>query len=212
MLVRTWLLDATRAVRDVDLVCALPFEPRALRTRLRAVLADRAVDDGVAFDAGRFRIDWWPQSPGLTLYAAGDADGEPAELTADLWFELDVWPEAQRGVVTTARGAIPMWLCPHELVIATKLGVLAELGPRSWRPKDLADIWLALRRFPPRRPFSRLGDAIERRCGDRWQDSLRAAWWREPRAAMRWTRYTDLPLDAVVSEVRQTLAPFGRPA
>jgi nucleotidyltransferase AbiEii toxin of type IV toxin-antitoxin system len=212
MLVRTWVPDAKRSVRDVDLVCALRFEPRALRARLGAVLADRAVDDGVALDAGRFRIDRWPDSPGLTLYAAGDADGEPAEMTADLWFELAVWPQPQRGVVTTARGAIPLWLCPHELVIATKLGVLAELGPRAWRAKDLADIWLALRRFPPRRPFGRLGEAIERHCGDGWRDSLRAAWWREPRAAGRWARYADVPLDAVVAEVQRTLAPFGRPA
>lgn len=216
MLVRTWVPDAKRSVRDVDLVCALPLQPRAIRARLRALLADREVDDDVVFDAGRFRIDRWPDSPGLTLYAAGDVDGEPAEMTADLWFELDVWPAAHRGVVTAARGTIPLWLCPHELVIASKLGVLAELGPRYWRAKDLADIWLALRRFPPRRPFGVLGEAIERRCGDGWQPIVSDAWWCEPRAEQRWARYaageTAVPiaLAAVVAEVRQALSPLGR--
>jgi len=216
MLVRTWVPGAKRSIRDVDLVCALPFEPRAIRALLHGVLADRDVADDVLFDAGRFRIDRWPDSPGITLYAAGDVVGEPAEMTADLWFELDVWPAAHRGVVTTARGTIATWLCPHELVIATKLGVLAELGPRHFRAKDLADIWFALRRFSPRRPFGVLGEAIERRCGDRWPAILSAAWWHEPRAEMRWARYaTGEPgvpaaLDAAVAEVQHALSPLGR--
>jgi hypothetical protein len=208
MLVRTW--DANRSVRDIDLVCALPLEPRAIRRRLRALLADRGVADDVVFDADRFRIDRWPGHAGLTLYVAGDAGGEPAEMTGDLWFGLDGWPAVHRGEVATARGPVVLRLCPHELVVATKLGVLAELGPRHWRAKDLADVASALRRFPPRRPFGVLGEAIERRCGDAWQSMLGAAWWREPRAALRWARCATTELGAVVAEVRQALSPFGR--
>ncbi|MEO8699474.1 MAG: nucleotidyl transferase AbiEii/AbiGii toxin family protein [Kofleriaceae bacterium] len=206
MLVRSWVPDAKRSIRDVDLVCSLPLA--SIGARLRELLADRSVGDDVGFDAERFRIDRWPGGSGVTLFAAGDAGGEPAEMMADLWFGLDVWPAATRGVVVTARGPIPMWLCPHELVIATKLGVLAELGPRHWRAKDLADIWIALRRFPPR--IGVLGEAIERSCKAGWQQLLSAAWWREPRAQLRWARESERPLDAVVAEVRQALAPLAR--
>jgi hypothetical protein len=208
MLVRTWVPGAARPIRDVDLACALAFEPRAIRARLRAMLADREVADGVVFEAGRFRIDHWPDGAGLTLCAAGDVDGEPAEMTADLWFDVDIWPAARRGTVTTARGAFELWLCPYELVVASKLGVLAELGPRHWRAKDLADIWLALRRFAPGRSLRVLGEAIERNCGDRWEPMLSAAWWREPRAEHRWAR-TDVALAGVVAEVRRALAPIA---
>lgn len=199
MLVRTW--SERRSIRDADLICRL--SPPGIRRVIRDVLADGA-HDGVVFDA-RFRIDRWPGGSGLTLFAAGEVDGTAAEMVADLWFEP--WPRVTRGVVAGSE----LWLCPHELVIATKLGVLAELGPRHWRPKDLADIWIALRRFPRTRA---LGEAIEQAA---WHEVLSAAWWREERAALRWERHAvreDLPLelDAIAGEVRHALSPYARAA
>jgi hypothetical protein len=96
------------------------------------------------------------------------------------------------------------------MVIATKLNVLGELGPRSWRTKDLGDLWHLLRRFPASRA---LGEAIDRFTADR--DVLAAPWWREPATAMRWARYVathpavPVDLEAVVSEVRAHLSPFA---
>ena len=205
MLVRTW--DARRHARDADLVCSLPYRPRDMRARLAALLAAR-VADGVVFDE-RFRVDSvWPRSahPGLTLRAAGEIDGVRGEMSVDLTFGLAVWPHARRSEVTTERGNVWLWLCPHEMVVATKLGVIGELGVREWRPKDLGDIWRATRRFA-RTPA--LGEALARH-------DLRAvlgnAWWNGERAAFRWGRYAvrdpSLPqrLDAVLGEVRDTLS------
>ena len=87
MLVHAWIPDAGRAVGDVDLVCRLPFDRKGVRARLRAILADRGVVDGVVFDADRFRIDASAPGdprPGLTLFAAGEVDGAVAEVTIDL--------------------------------------------------------------------------------------------------------------------------------
>jgi hypothetical protein len=196
MAIRSWIPE--RVARDVDLVCRLPYRVRDLTARLGEILA-LPVDDGVIFD-DEFRVDPYVGSPepGLQLFARSNV----GELSADLAFELEVHPIRQ-----TER-----WLCPHEMVIATKLNVLGELGPRSWRTKDLGDLWHLLRRFPASRT---LGEALDRYTADR--DVLAAPWWREPATAMRWARYVakhpEMPeLEAVVSELRARLSPFARQA
>ncbi len=213
MLVRMWVPE--RRVRDVDVVCSLPYRPREMRERFRDILATH-IDDGVVFDADRFRVDLvWPASPqpALELFTVGEADGAVAEMTVDVTFQLAVWPAAKQRVVETARGTAMVWTCPHEMVIGTKLRVIAELGPREWRPKDLADLWLVMRRFPS---TSMLGEAIER-ClvGTKSaHDILTSSWWRERDAASRWSRFVSrnpLPsLDAVIAEVRTNLSPLAR--
>jgi len=205
MLVRSWMPASGRRIRDADLVCDVSFRPRELRAVLRAILANRAVEDGIVFDAERFRVD--TAAPNAKLFAAGEVDGELAEMTVDFTFGLDVWPAASRCTLAMTRGAARLNVCRHEMVIATKLGVIAELGVREWRPKDLADIWLALRRFGPTRSTA---EAIERRAAS--VHELDAPWWRGPRAHMRWDRFAvrhpALPrhLDAVLAEVRANLS------
>lgn len=212
MLVRSWVPE--RRIRDVDLVCSLPYRPREMRERLREILT-RHLDDGVVFETERFRIDLM-RSEGsqatLTLFAIGEADGAVAEITVDVTFQLDVWPAAKRCAVETTRGTAMVWACPREMVISTKLRVIAELGPREWRPKDLADLWLVMRRFPTA-SFSVLGEAIERCLGTTGaRDILAASWWREGVAASRWARYSTSSLDAVIAEVRHHLSPLARQA
>jgi hypothetical protein len=206
MLVRSWI--PSRLVRDADFACRLP--PRAMRGRLGAILAAH-VDDGAAFDADRFRIDT-QSAESIKLFAAGEVDGELAEMTVDIAF-VDVWPAAARSALPFARGTARLWLCPYEMVVGTKLAVIAELGPREWRPKDLADIWLALRRFPR---GASLGEAIERRIErHELQMILTRSWWRERRAETRWGRYVaraavPSELASVIAEVRAKLSPFLR--
>ena len=100
----------------------------------------------------------------------------------------------------------------------TRLGpAVDELGPRAWRPKDLVDIWIALRRFPP--SSSVLGETLERRLGTAHAAHaiVTEPWWRDTRAEQRWGRYVTrhahapVALDAVLAEIRDTLAPFARP-
>lgn len=215
MLVRSWVPD--RRVRDLDLVCSLPYQPRAVTARLGQILAT-PLDDGVTFDE-KFRVDRLPTGPhpGLSVFALGEASGKIARLTLDLTFGLEIWPAAAPCEIAMARGTVRIWTLPHEMVVGTKLGVIAELGPRAWRPKDLADCWLLLRRFRTS-SFGRLGEAIER-CFTRKaleRDLLAASWWREPDTASRWARYAartpSLPfdLDAVVGELRENLSPLVR--
>ncbi len=95
--------------------------------------------------------------------------------------------------------------------------MIGDLGPREWRTKDLADIWIALRRFPPS-SMAVLGEAFERTLGSAHAGDaiLASSWWHDERATMRWGRYVArqmlVPgdLDAVIAEVRNTLAPLAR--
>jgi Nucleotidyl transferase AbiEii toxin, Type IV TA system len=213
MLVRQWGPAAHRPVRDVDLVCALPPSPRDVRQRLHEVLSHQ-LSDGVEFDADRFRVDAIPI--GFKLFAAGEVDGRPAEIGVDLAFAVDAWPAALQRPFHGARGIAMLGMCAHEMVIATKLAVTTELGARAWRPKDLADIWLALRRFASSSMTS-LGEALEHRAGT-VQDAvaiLSAPWWLEMPAAMRWARhvaarpFVPCELAVAIAEIRSALAPLA---
>jgi hypothetical protein len=181
MLVKRWIPAFARTVRDVDLVCRFPAPE--LRSRVAEIVAIH-VDDGIAFDR-TVRIDRIPNA--AQLFLRGTVAGQRSELAVDVSF-LEVTPRRHDNVFT----------CPPEMVIATKLTVISELGPRSWRTKDLADLWHLLRRFSP-------GDARAN------ADVLTRSWWRDPHTAARWARYTvndsSVPtdLDGVVAEVHSHL-------
>src|SRR5262245_33644674 len=56
MLLRLWFRPLPRPAGDLDLVSTVPFDVDETARRLVPLLADRGVDDGVTFDAERFRI------------------------------------------------------------------------------------------------------------------------------------------------------------
>lgn len=210
MLVRHWHPD--RPAKDVDLVCRLPFDPKDVRERLARVLATE-VTDGVQFDAQRFRLDVLrPTSrhPGLRLFAAGRTDGRATEMTADLTFQLDVWPDAELARL----GEAELFVCRPAMLIGRKLQVTSELGRHHWRPKDLFDLWLMLRERPPTTAV--LGEAVERsffeEAGDADIVAEPPSWWREPRTAARWSRFArgvraaPRDVETVADEVHQRLA------
>lgn len=209
LLIQTWMPEFARAVRDVDLVCRLPYQLRDLRARLRQIVG-RRIADGVTFDE-RVRVDGLTGSQrGLQLFARGEVDGTPSEIAVDVMCELEIWPPARRTMV----GDTQLWACPHEMVIATKVKLLGELGPAGWRTKDLADLWAVLRRFPIGSLRS-IGEALERSAG-RQLGRLFDAASHQPAAAARWTRFAvtsaNVPseLAAVLGEIRGQLAPFVR--
>jgi len=205
MLIQTWIPG--RVVRDIDLVCRLPYQPRDLHARLGELLA-RELADGVVFDEV-YRVDALPRVRALQLFARGEVEGVAAELSVDLAFGIDVWPRAARHPVA---GALP-WSCPQELIVATKLKLLDELGPTGWRTKDLADLWQLLRRDPP---LAILGEACERTGAA--TAILERPWWREGRAAERWARRAaadpTVPweLAGVLAELRARLTRRSRAA
>lgn len=222
MLVRHWFPESRRSVRDVDLVCRLPYDLRAMRALFKRTLA-RDAADGVVFEADRFRVDQIQTAtphPGMRLFAVGRAGGDFGEITIDTTFAMPIWPDASRARMRLgASGEVDFWLCPPEMLVARKLQVTAELGPYRWRPKDLSDVWMILRASPT---SAFLGEAVERAFAGHdhapIDDLLDGAFWTERTADIRWSRFVgQLPRDVVparaamlVADVRNTLRAFAK--
>jgi hypothetical protein len=192
MLVRHWFPESRRPARDVDLVCSLPYDLRAMRALFARTLA-RDAGDGVVFEADRFRVDKIQTAtphPGMRLFAVGRAGGDFGEISIDTTFDMPIWPDAVRAELRLDGGEVPFWLCPKEMLVGRKLQVLAQLGPHRWRPKDLSDVWMILRSGAP---SGFLGEAIERAFAGHdhapVEDLLVGSFWTERTADVRWSRF-----------------------
>lgn len=220
MLVRHWFPESRRPAQDVDLVCRLPYDLRAMRALFKRTLA-RESKDGVIFEADRFRIDPIQSAtphPGMRLFAVGRVDGAFGEITIDTTFQMPIWPDATRGELRLG-GGVPFWLCPREMLVGRKLQVLAQLGPHRWRPKDLSDVWMILRDAPA---SGVLGEAIERSFAGHdhapFEDLLTGSFWSDRSSDARWNRYVgQLPRGAVplrattlASDLRSALQAFKK--
>ena len=221
MLVRHWFPDSRRPARDVDLVCRLPYDLRAMRALFARTLA-RDAADGVVFEADRFRVDKIQTAtphPGMRLFAVGRAGGDFGEISIDTTFDMPIWPEAVRGDLRLGGGEVPFWLCPPEMLVGRKLQVLAQLGPHRWRPKDLSDVWMIVRGSLTTR---RLGEAIERAFAGHDHAPIEAlmtsAFWTDGASDVRWSRYVgQLPrgvvpvhAEVLVEDLRGALRPFTK--
>jgi Nucleotidyl transferase AbiEii toxin, Type IV TA system len=223
MLVRHWFPGSRRPARDVDLVCRLPYDLRAMRARFARTLA-RDAEDGVVFEADRFRLDAIQTAtphPGMRLFAVGRAGGDFGEISIDTTFALPIWPDAVRGDLRLgASGDVPFWLCPPEMLVGRKLQVLAQLGPRRWRPKDLSDVWMIL--GGSLTTSGRLGEAIERSFAGHdhapVEELMAGAFWTDRGADLRWSRHVGqlprgvVPADAtvLVEDLRRALRAFTK--
>lgn len=221
MLVRHWFPESRRPARDVDLLCSLPYDVRAMRAVFARTLG-RAAADGVVFEADRFRVDRIQTAtayPGMRLFAVGRAGGVFGEISIDTTFGMAIWPEAARGALQLDGGEVPFWLCPPEMLVGRKLQVLAQLGPYRWRPKDLSDVWMILRGSLTGRA---LGEAIERAFAGfdhaPLEELLTDSFWAERSADVRWSRFVgELPRGVVparsstlVRDIRGALRTFAK--
>src|SRR5262249_49103945 len=113
--------------------------------RLRPLLADRTVDDGVTFDTERFRVEGiWLETdfPGVRLVASAVVDGAEADFSVDVTFGEPLVPEPEWGEHPTlgCQRAARIRMCRPETITGRKLHALTQMGLLHWRPKDLHDL------------------------------------------------------------------------
>ena len=152
VLMRHWFRPVRRPAEDLDFVATFPFAVEEAARRFLPVLADGAVADGVAFDAGRARVEgiWLHTgSPGVRVFASGVAGGAEADFNVDITFGPYPRPAPVFAALPTACGeAARVWVCRPEAVTGHKVQALWHRGMLGWRPKDLNDLRLLLARVP----------------------------------------------------------------
>jgi hypothetical protein len=225
MLIRLWFRPYERPAADLDLVSRGPYSVEETARCFVPLLADRGVDDGVTFDAERFRVEGiWQNTdfPGVRLFASAEVDGIEDDLSVDVTFgeplvpapELGDYPMLGREL--TAR----LWMCRPETIAGRKLHALMHMGMLHWRPKDLNDLRLLLERVPMNR--TDLPEAIAASFTSRGNTTADArslfdhSWWTMKRSAARWQDFVEqangqqVPrkLASVVAEVAERLAPI----
>jgi hypothetical protein len=223
MLLRHWFRPVPRPAEDLDLVATFPFDAGEAARRFLPVLADGA-DDGAAFDTERVRTAgiWLDTgSPGVRVFAAGEAGGTEVDFHVDITFGPPPRPAPVLDAIPTAGGGVArVWVCRPEAVVGQKVQALQHLGMLGWRPKDLNDLRLLLARVPV--DAADLRGAVAAYLADlgRTGDDARAlfgpgSWWGMKRSAARWldfvteSRGRDVPRDlpGVVAGIAARLTP-----
>jgi hypothetical protein len=225
MLLRHWFRPIPRPAEDLDLVASFPFAVDEVARRFHPLLADRAVADGVTFDAERVRVEGIfldTGSPAVRLFASGEAGGDEADFHVDVTFVPPPGPGPVFGEMPTACGeTVRVWMCRPESIVGQKMQALGHLGMLSWRPKDLDDLRLLLAGMPidtgeARRAIAESFAALSRNGDDARAMFGPFSWWGMKRSSARWldfvkssrTRNVPGDLAAVVAEVADRLAPI----
>ncbi len=223
MLLRHWVQPLPRAVGDIDLVATFPFDVAATARRFRPILAD-SLDDGVAFDTTRSRVDpiWLETgSPGVRVFVTGFADGVEIDFNVDITFGPFPRPAPVFGELPTRCGEpARLWMCRPEAIAGHKVQALWHRGCLGWRPKDLDDLRLLLDRVPMVETDLRGSIAAYLADVGAGGDDARTlfgpeAWWSLKLCSARWldfikaSRRRDVPIDlaGVAARIAERLAP-----
>jgi hypothetical protein len=221
MLLRAWFRPTPRPALDLDLVAPSPLTVEDAG-RYLPLFADDRVGDGVAFDADQLHVEaiWRPtDNPGVRVHATGVVGDDRLDVQVDVTGGPPPRPAPVFGEIPTACGRpARVWVCQPESVAAQKLQALWQLGMHLWRPKDLHDLRLLLRRLPMDPAAVREAvAALFADLGGTPDDArslFASPWWGMKMASARWLdfvasrgRSAPAPLAQVVAEVAGRLAP-----
>jgi hypothetical protein len=203
MLTRIWIDPAYRSTRDLDFVGDFAFDVEATRARFATALA-LALPDEIVVDGLTAEGIWLDTAfPGVRLRLAIGLGRADDALAIDVGFGDPLVPEPIR-LATGIRAVRP------ETQLAWKLHALAEMQA-SFRPKDLADLWLLATHvaLDPALVALAIPPAFESRgftlAAARVLD---APYWATKTSRVRWEPYRERigELAAVVETVRAMLA------
>lgn len=218
MLLRMWFQDFDRPSSDIDLVSTSAFDVQQAERQLLPLLRDDELDDGIAFDQRRYRVQgiWLDTDfPGIRMIAFASFDGKQYPFSIDVTFGESLVPEPSMGeFVFSSRPSVRLRMCRPEAIAARKLHAIWDMGLRHWRPKDLFDVYLLLRCVPMKRDnlsaaidysFSSRGDS----AGD-IRDLFDAdSWWTTRTAEARWRDFVKSSNSPVLASLPEVVEDVG---
>jgi nucleotidyltransferase AbiEii toxin of type IV toxin-antitoxin system len=209
MLTREWVAPVPRPTRDLDFVGDFAFDRDDTARRFQQALACE-LDDGVRIDRTSVTaVPIWVDSgfPGVRLELALGLGVTDQRLSIDVGFNDPLVPPPVALAFRGSTSTVEVRACRPETQLAWKLHALAEMTT-SWRPKDLADVWLIGKHVAL--DDAELGPAIVAAFGsrgytrDRATGVLEAAHWATKTSRLRWAR--EPALDSVLGDVRTRFA------
>jgi len=225
MLLRHWFRPLPRPALDLDLVAPGPLTVEEAADRYLPLFADAAVADGVTFEADRLHVEaiWQhTDNPGVRIHACGAVGEDEIDFQVDITGGPPPRPDPVLGDLPTACGQpARVWMCRPESVVGHKVQALWHLGMMGWRPKDLGDLRLLLRRMPLDPAALREATAAYfADLGGTGADARAlfgaSSWWGMKLSSARWHQFVQSSrgrgepanLAEVVAEVAARLAPM----
>ncbi|MFA5952719.1 MAG: nucleotidyl transferase AbiEii/AbiGii toxin family protein [Hyphomicrobium sp.] len=227
MLVTTWLDNAHRPTRDVDLLGFGSSQADDILAVFQEICAIHA-DDGVTFDVDALRIDRNREDlayGGLRVTTDAHVGGARIRVVIDIGFGDAIEPgltEIELPVLLDAP-APKLRAYAMETVIAEKFQAMVDLGRANSRMKDFYDVWFLAKTFvfdgdrlaiAMAATFKRRGTMIP----DAIPDALSDAFAQDEHKRKQWTAFITgilselVALDVVVKDLRAFLMPHARAA
>ena len=143
-LLGVWIGETRRRCDDLDFVAVGHYDQQLVRADLLAALSVDLRDD-VVFDVDRASVEEIfaeTDFPGLRFTVPFECESEQSSLQIDIGFNDPIPIPPQRHVVQVSGRDHEFACIAPELGFAWKLHGLVEWEGHTWRPKDLADLWL----------------------------------------------------------------------
>ena len=227
MLVTTWLDNAHRPTRDVDLLGFGSPEPEAMLAVFQEICVLKA-DDGVTFDVDALSIDGNREDlayGGLRLTTNAEIGGAKIRVVIDIGFGDAIEPglnEIELPVLLDLP-APRLRAYPKETVIAEKFQAMINLGRANSRMKDFYDIWFLAKMFEFNddhwaRAIKATFERRETEIPGDVPDALSEAFSQDEQKKKQWSAFISgilqdpVALDVVVSDLREFLLPHAQAA
>lgn len=227
MLVTTWLDNAHRPTRDVDLLGFGSSQPEGILAIFEEICAIDA-DDGVTFDAKALKIDRNREDlayGGLRVATDASVGGAKIRVVIDIGFGDAVEPglnEIELPVLLDLP-APKLRAYAMETVIAEKFQAMVQLGRANSRMKDFYDIWFLAKTFTfeDDRLARAIAATFKRRdteIPEGIPDALSDAFAQDEQKRKQWEAFVSgilgepVPLDVIVRDLREFLLPRAQAA
>lgn len=227
ILFTTWVDNAHRPTRDVDLLGFGASQPEAVLAVFQEICGI-AEDDGVTFDVGALKIDRNRDDlayGGLRVTTDARVGGAKIRVVVDIGFGDAVEPgldEVELPVLLDLP-APKLRAYPKETVIAEKFQAMVSLGRANTRMKDFYDIWFLAKTFTFE--DDRLARAIAATFNRRETevplgvpDALTDGFAQDDQKRRQWTAFVEgaladpVDLDVVIADLREFFLPHAEAA